>query len=52
MPSLPTQRVLISLGLCELPSGGYLPVVTGSQLSVNDQVRALLTGAGAEEVRR
>jgi hypothetical protein len=38
----PTQRVLISLGLCWLPSGGYLPVVTGSKLSVNDQVRALL----------
>lgn len=38
----PTQRVLISLGLCWLPSGGYLPVTTGSKLSVNDQVRALL----------
>lgn len=41
-PAAPTQRVLISLGLVELPSGGYLPVVTGSRLSVNEQVRALL----------
>ena len=41
-PAVPTQRVLISLGLIELPSGGYLPIVTGSKLSVNEQVRALL----------
>ena len=41
-PAAPTQRVLISLGLCHLSPAGYLPVVTGSHLSVNQQVRALL----------
>ena len=41
-PAVPTQRVLISLGLIETSSAGYLPVVTGSDLSVNQQVRALL----------
>ena len=38
----PTQRVLISLGLCWMSPAGYLPVLAGSALSVNDQVRALL----------
>jgi hypothetical protein len=38
----PSQRVLISLGLCWMSPAGYLPVLAGSALSVNDQVRALL----------
>lgn len=37
-----TDRVLINGGIVELPSAGYLPVVAGSTLSVNQQVRALL----------
>ena len=41
-PAQPKDRVLIRGGIIELPSAGYLPVVTGSSVSVNDQVRALL----------
>lgn len=38
----PADRVLIRGGIVELPSAGYLPVLTGTSLSANDQVRALL----------
>ncbi len=41
-PSQPTDRVLIRGGIIELPPAGYLPVVSGGSISVNDQVRALL----------
>ena len=41
-PAQPKDRVLIRGGIIELPPAGYLPVVTGSNVSVNDQVRALL----------
>jgi hypothetical protein len=41
-PSQPTDRVLIHGGIIELPPAGYLPVVSGGSVSVNDQVRALL----------
>jgi hypothetical protein len=40
--SRPTNRILISGGIIELPSAGYLPVDVGSNLTVNDQVRQLL----------
>jgi hypothetical protein len=43
--AVPTQskdRILIKGGIIELPSSGYLPVVNGTSVSVNDQVRALL----------
>ncbi|MCC6539682.1 MAG: hypothetical protein IT162_19185 [Bryobacterales bacterium] len=33
------QRMLITGGIVELPSAGYLPVVTEAPLSVNEQVR-------------
>ncbi len=36
------DRILIRGGIIELPSAGYLPVVSRSDLTVNDQVRALL----------
>jgi len=38
----PTRRVLIEGGIIELPSAGYLPVVPGSGMSINAQVRRLL----------
>jgi hypothetical protein len=38
----PTDRILVRGGMVELPSAGYLPVLTGTTRSVNDQVRALL----------
>lgn len=38
----PRDRVLIQRGIVELPPAGYLPVVPGSGVSVNDQVRRLL----------
>ncbi len=41
-PARPTDRILIRGGIIELPSAGYLPVLTGTAKSVNDQVRALL----------
>jgi hypothetical protein len=37
-----TDRVLINGGIVELPPAGYLPVVAGSSVSVNEQVRALV----------
>jgi hypothetical protein len=43
----PTARVLISRGIVELPSGGYLPVVPGANLTVNEQVRRLM-GEGVD----
>ena len=36
------DRLLIRGGIVELPSAGYLPVVPGSSLTVNTQVRRLL----------
>jgi len=38
----PTDRILIRGGMIELPSAGYLPVVNGTNQSVNAQVYALL----------
>jgi hypothetical protein len=40
--SAPTSRVLIGSGIVELPPAGYLPVVPGSGLTVNEQVRRLV----------
>jgi hypothetical protein len=36
------DRILIRGGIVELPSAGYLPVINGSDVTVNDQVRALV----------
>ncbi len=44
---LPTSRVLIERGIVELPSAGYLPVVPGAAMTVNEQVRALM-GEGVD----
>jgi hypothetical protein len=41
-PSQLTDRILIGGGIIELPPAGYLPVMNGTSVSVNDQVRALL----------
>jgi hypothetical protein len=41
------DRLLIHGGIVELPSAGYLPVVTGTIATVNTQVRALL-GEGVD----
>ena len=41
-PSQPKDRILIRGGIIEMSSAGYLPVVNGTGVSVNDQVRALL----------
>jgi len=38
----PRDRILIRGGIIELPSAGYLPVMNGTNVSVNAQVRALL----------
>jgi PAS domain-containing protein len=43
----PSDRVLISRGIVELPSAGYLPVAPGSAITVNEQVRRLL-GEGVD----
>ncbi len=37
-----TDQILISGGMIEMSSAGYLPVMNGTNVSVNDQVRALL----------
>ena len=44
---LPNSRVLISRGIVELPSAGYLPVVPGAAMTVNEQVRAMM-GEGVD----
>jgi PAS domain-containing protein len=44
---LPSSQVLISRGIVELPSAGYLPVVPGSVVTVNEQVRAMM-GEGVD----
>jgi hypothetical protein len=44
---LPVNRVLINRGIVELPSAGYLPVVPGSNLTVNQQIQNLL-GEGVD----
>jgi hypothetical protein len=41
-PAQASDRVLIRGGIIELPPAGYLPVLTGTSVTVNDQVRALL----------
>jgi hypothetical protein len=41
------DRILLRRGIVELPSAGYLPVVPGSNLTVNQQVRRLL-GPGVD----
>ncbi|MFZ5446333.1 MAG: hypothetical protein ACOZQL_40470, partial [Myxococcota bacterium] len=41
------QRVLLSRGILELPPAGYLPVLPGDEVSINEQVRALL-GEGVD----
>ncbi len=43
----PTSRVLITKGIVELPSGGYLPVTPASNLTVNEQIRRLM-GEGVD----
>jgi hypothetical protein len=43
----PPKRILIGRGIIELPSAGYLPVVPGTEVSVNTQVRRLL-GEGVD----
>jgi hypothetical protein len=43
----PQERVLIAGGIVETPSAGYLPVVPGSTISVNQQVRRML-GEGVD----
>jgi hypothetical protein len=35
----PRDRLLINCGIVETPAGGYLPVVPGSEVTVNQQVR-------------
>jgi hypothetical protein len=42
-----TNRVLIDGGILETPSAGYLPVVPGSGITVNEQVRRLM-GEGVD----
>lgn len=44
---VPSSRMLISRGIVELPSAGYLPVVPGTTMTVNQQVRALM-GEGVD----
>ena len=43
----PVNRVLIDRGIIELPSAGYLPVVPGSNLTVNQQIQNML-GEGVD----
>ncbi len=43
----PVNRVLIDRGIVELPSAGYLPVVPGSNLTVNQQIQNML-GEGVD----
>lgn len=43
----PSDRVLVDCGIVEVPSAGYLPVAPSSEITVNDQVRALL-GPGVD----
>ncbi len=43
----PTNRVLIQGGILEAPPAGYLPVVPGSGITVNEQVRRLM-GEGVD----
>jgi hypothetical protein len=42
-----SQQLLIDCGIVELPSAGYLPVIAGSSLTINEQVRNLL-GKGVD----
>lgn len=44
---MPRNRLLINLGIVETPSAGYLPVIPGDTISVNDQVRRLM-GEGVD----
>ena len=45
--SVPRERLLIGGGIVELPSAGYLPVVPGSAIPVDIQVRRLM-GEGVD----
>lgn len=45
--ALPADRLLINGGIIELPSAGYLPVIPGTSLTVNEQVRRLM-GEGVD----
>ncbi len=45
--SIPRERLLIGGGIVELPSAGYLPVVPGSAIPVDIQVRRLM-GEGVD----
>jgi len=44
---MPQERLLIRGGIVEMPAAGYLPVVPGSSISVNQQVRRML-GEGVD----
>jgi hypothetical protein len=43
----PQDRLLISGGIVELPSAGYLPVTPGASLTINQQVRRMM-GEGVD----
>ena len=43
----PQDRLLIRGGIVELPSAGYLPVVPGANLTINQQVRRMM-GEGVD----
>ena len=43
----PQDRMLISGGIIELPSAGYLPVTPGASLTINQQVRRMM-GEGVD----
>jgi hypothetical protein len=47
MTATPTERWLINSGIIELPSAGYLPVVPGAALTVDQQVRKMM-GEGVD----
>ena len=44
---LPADRLLIRSGIVETPSAGYLPVVPGDTITVNEQVRRMM-GEGVD----
>jgi uncharacterized repeat protein (TIGR01451 family) len=47
LSALPEDRWLINGGIVELPSAGYLPVVPGTNLTINQQVRSMM-GEGVD----
>jgi hypothetical protein len=46
-PGGTSDRILIDGGIVEVPSAGYLPVVPGTEITVNEQVRRLM-GPGVD----